>query len=79
MLTASVEVARGTELELWAFWLFPAACAAVSVAFGQGLLERASLLPSSGTVALRGKAEPWRQELGGELAGAPEGQQATPV
>ncbi|KAF2975589.1 hypothetical protein EK904_000378, partial [Melospiza melodia maxima] len=50
---------------------------AVSAAFGQGLLERASLLPSSGTVALRGKAEPWCQELGGGLAGALEGQQVT--
>lgn len=53
MLTASME-AQGTELELRAVWLFSAAWAAVSEAFGQGLLERASSLPSRRTVALRG-------------------------
>lgn len=64
LLTASVEATWGTGLELQAFWLFPAACVADSEAFGQGLLERGSLLPYSGTVALTGA-------LGGELAGTP--------
>lgn len=79
MLTVSME-AQGTELELCAVWLFPAAWAAVSEAFGQGLLERASSLPTRRTVALRGArlsrgGSSWEEDWQGHQ----EGQQVTPV
>lgn len=80
LLIASVEVAQGTELELWAFWLFLDACAAVSEAFGQVLLEGASLPLSSETVPLRGaRLSPGARSWEEGWQGHQEGQQVTPV